>query len=68
VDVCVVFTVREKGKSQDNPDKETSTDKVQSENKRIKKKIWVGAKFSALDQSSSGARSVSYRMGTGSLS
>ena len=34
---CVCCTIKTKGKMQDNPEKETITDKVQTENKRIKK-------------------------------
>ena len=37
MDVCVLCVKGQKGKSRDNPDKETSTDTVQSEKNRMKK-------------------------------
>ena len=42
MDVCVVQW-GQKGKSQDSPDKETSTDRGQRKNKKIKKKIRLGS-------------------------
>ena len=35
--LCVLYSKGQKGKSRDNPDKETSTDTVQSEKNRMKK-------------------------------
>jgi hypothetical protein len=62
-DVCVVCcTVRTKSKSQANPDKETSTDEVHSENK---KQIPVGSMFSAPILTGPGVQPLSYRVRTG---
>jgi hypothetical protein len=55
----VCCSVKTKSTSYDNQDKETSTHKVQGENK----KIWVGAKFSAPVQTGPVAYAASYKMG-----
>jgi hypothetical protein len=38
--LCILYSKGQKGKSRDNPNKETSMDTVQSENKRMKKNSW----------------------------
>ena len=50
-----------------NEDKETNTDEVQSKREYKKKKIAVGAGFSAPVQTGPGAFTASYTVGTGCL-
>jgi acetyl-CoA carboxylase beta subunit len=59
---------RQKGKIQDNQDKEASKDKVHTQYKRMRKKFPVRATFSAPFQAGSMAHLASYKMGTESLS
>jgi hypothetical protein len=63
---CVVSKEEEKGKTQNNQDKEPSTDEVQITreygNSRVK------SRFFSLVRTDPGAHPASYTMGTGSLS
>ena len=64
--VCVCVSYSE-DKNQESQDKETSTDKMWRQYKRLKK-IPVEARFSAPVQSGPGAHPASYTTGAGSVS